>query len=180
MCACIASWTKHVAPRPNWCVFQEGRGGPVGCQETKFECRSCYTVLCVSLSLSLSLCVLASCHISICIDRIPFWGLIDCFLLNILLILILLQHQTFKLSVAGVVAPWLSGCSSWYWTSSAPHCCFLQRCPLCIHNQVWVHLHLYHIFFLIVWPTQCISVCLHTLGISLFNFSLSLITSLLL
>lgn len=72
-----------MALRPNWCVFQEGRGGPVGCQATKFECRSCYTVLSVSLSLSLSLCVLASCHISICIDRIPFWGLIDCFSLNI-------------------------------------------------------------------------------------------------
>lgn len=39
---------KRMALCPNWCVFQEERGGPVGCQETKFEFCSCYPVLCVS------------------------------------------------------------------------------------------------------------------------------------
>lgn len=48
-CSCVCvQWTKHTALRPNWCVFQEEWGGPVGCQETKFEFSSCYTVLCVS------------------------------------------------------------------------------------------------------------------------------------
>lgn len=73
VCACTACWSKQVSLRPNWCVFQEGWGGPVGCQETKFGCRSCYTDLCVPcLSLFPSVSYPGAVSLFATIG-IPFW-----------------------------------------------------------------------------------------------------------
>lgn len=148
VCACTASWTKQVSLCPNWCVFQEGWGGPVSCQETKFGCRSCYTDLCVSC-----LSIFPSVHQPGAVSLFatigyPFEEVFFIEKVFFLLILIPFQAPKFPAVIAGVGALWLSGCSGWFWRSSAPHCCFLQWCPLCILRQVWVFSDILHLFFL--------------------------------
>lgn len=147
MCACTACWDKQVSLRPNRCVFQQGGGG---------TSRLPGNQVCVSLMLHRSLCLL-SFSLSVCSSQEPyiyisFWNIRTLFFIEIQPFL--LQAPTF----VAVGALWLSGCSSWYWRSSAPHCCLLQWCPLCTRSQVWVHPLPSYLFFLIVWTSQYILV----------------------